>query len=478
MRSPAQVPRTTIGATIASIDSWLSYQQRYQRVPAVQAAVWLDGEIVLSAAYGHADLETREAVRTDHRIRVASHSKIITATAIMQLAEAGRLRLDDPLREHLPWIAGTALADRTLAQLMGHRAGIFRDSSDGSHWQLDRPFPGTDDLRDRVCADEAATLGTDVRFKYSNIGYGLLGQVIEVVTGQTWGDHVTGAVFEPAGMYHTGPDWTPAARGPFATAYSGLTWSDSRVPIEQVGTHALASATGVYSTAEDLCRLGATFVEGDETLLSEASKRAMTATPMPVDGVPGLDYGLGLMVASVNDRRLLGHAGGWPGSISRLLVDPEQRFAVAVLTTAIDGPARALAEGAAKLLLHAASTSPDPGATSSRSSGSGEATPPDDPDDVLGRYVNVWGVRDLTRVGHDLLLLDATEADPLAGATWLTPDGDDRFLMTRGMGFGSVGEAVTVERGDAGAVRAIRVGGARMTPFDGTPQPTAPIRLD
>ena len=450
-----------LAPTISTIDSWLSYQQRYLRVPGVQVAVQVGEDMVLSTAYGHADLSTREALRPDHRIRVASHSKVVTATAVMQLVEAGRLRLDDTLAQHLPWTAGTGLSDRTLRQLLSHSAGVFRDSDDARHWQLDVAFPDTTDLRDRVLAG-GETHGSNVRFKYSNIGYALIGAVIEGVVGTTWGEHVAAHVLEPAGMTSSGPDWFPDVDGVFATAYSGLSWADERVPIEQVCTHALAPATGVYSTAEDLCRLASGHFDGADTLLQEPSKREMRSGPVPVEGMDGAWYGLGLMINAVKGRRLFGHGGGWPGSITRTMFDPDGRFAVSVLTTAIDGPASVLAEGICKMLIHADGTTSQHRTTSPRAA---------ETDEALGRYVYLWGVRDLVRVGSDLLLTDATSGDPLAGATWLEPNGPDSFVMTRGLGFGSVGELLRLERDERGSVCAIKVGGTRMTRMEQTPQP-------
>ena len=80
---------------LAYVDSWLAYRVWKLRTPGAQVAVWFDGKVRFSAAYGVSNLDTREPLTTSHLFRIASHSKTFTATAVMQLVEAGKLRLDD-----------------------------------------------------------------------------------------------------------------------------------------------------------------------------------------------------------------------------------------------------------------------------------------------------------------------------------------------------------------------------------------------
>ena len=94
----------TAASALAYVESWLGFRQVYLRIPGVQAAVLQDSSLVLSKAYGWADVEAGVPLTTDHLFRVASHSKTFTATAILQLAEAGRLRLDDPVGRWLPFL--------------------------------------------------------------------------------------------------------------------------------------------------------------------------------------------------------------------------------------------------------------------------------------------------------------------------------------------------------------------------------------
>ena len=338
---------STVRGVLGYYDSWLAFQQRYLRVPGVQAAVLVDGEVVMSTAYGVADLASQTPLTTDHLFHVASHSKTFTATVVHQLVEAGRLRLDDTVGQWLPDLAGTPVAGITVRALLAHGGGVIRDGNDGDFWALYRAFPDAAALL-AIARDEGKVVPANERFKYSNVGYSLLGMVIEAVTGQSYAEVARAQVIERLGLTHTAPDHD-ADLGTYAIGHSAFAYADERVAVEHVATGAMAPATGFVSTAEDLVQYVAAHLPGDDRLLGDDAKRVMQRTEWRVDGPgpePLAEYTLGLMVSHVGKRRLLGHGGGWPGHITRTLLDTETGIAVSVLTNAIDGPAEVLAIGA------------------------------------------------------------------------------------------------------------------------------------
>ena len=216
------VPRHAVLDATRAFDGWLRFHRRVDRVPGVQAAVLHEDEVVLSMACGLADVERDVPLTTHHRFRIASHSKTFTATAILQLVELGQLRLDDTLATHLDELAGSPVADVTLRELLGHASGITRDGHDGDFWQLSHPFLDADDLLALVRGHQGVVLGRDERFKYSNIGYSLLGLVIEAVTGTRYVEHVRHAVIEPLGLTRTTPELEADHLGLHVTGYTGL----------------------------------------------------------------------------------------------------------------------------------------------------------------------------------------------------------------------------------------------------------------
>ena len=332
----------------AYIDSWLAFRQRFDRIPGVQVAILHDGDVVLSTAHGLADVESATPLTPRHRFRIASHSKTFTATAIMRLVDQGRVRLDDPLGTWLDELVGTPLADVRVRELLAHGGGVVRDGWDGDFWQLFRTFPDRSTLLG-IARDDAAVLARNERFKYSNIGYSLLGQVIESVTGQPYAEHVSEAILGPLGLHDTSPDIDPDQVADHATGYTGLGYAERRRPIDHIATGAMASATGFSSTATDLVRYAAAHVIGDSRVLTDDAKRQMQRAEWAVEGAASW-YGLGLGIAEIGTRRVVGHGGGFPGFITRTWWDPVDGLAIAVLTNAIDGPALKLANAAIRLV--------------------------------------------------------------------------------------------------------------------------------
>lgn len=431
------------------LDSWLGFRQRYLRVPGVQAAFLLGDEVLLSSAYGLADVESGVPLTTKHLFRIASHSKTFTAAAVLQLAEAGRLRLDDRADAWLDYLTGSPLGERTLGELLAHAGGLTRDGADGDHWQLLRAFPDDAGLREIALAATASVLPANQRFKYSNIGYSLLGAVIEKASGVPYAQYVQHNIVDVLGLRDTGPEWDPARASGYASGYSALAYADRRAPIEHVDTRAMAAATGFYSTAEDVVRWFSAQFLGDERLLSDASKRRMQQALWDT-GVDNRSYGLGLSIATLRDRMVIGHGGGYPGHITSSMADPKDRFAVSVFTNAIDGPAEECVLAAIHLL-DLALTGPGADAGLQR---------------FTGRFAELWGVIDIALLGGRLYLLRPTLGDPADKPIPLEVVGESTLRICGGPGFGSYGEPISYEFRDDGSIRAIRAeSGLRHLPL-------------
>jgi CubicO group peptidase (beta-lactamase class C family) len=432
--------------------SWLAFRQDYLRIPGVQAAFLLGDEVLFSAAYGLADIEAGTRLTTRHLFRIASHSKTFTATAVLQLAERGRLRLDDTAGSWLPYLAdaGSPMAQVTLRELLTHAGGLVRDGSDGDHWQSSRPFPDAQQLQAIVLEAGAAVLPPNERFKYSNIGYALLGEVIELASGEPYNAYVRTHLVDALGLEDTGPEFEPARSSDYATGYSALSYAPSRVPLEHLDTQALAAAAGFYSTAADVVRWFAAHFTGDDGLLSDASKRRMRQRAWDA-GVDDHAYGMGLALTTVGDRTLIGHGGGFPGYITSTLADPADRFAISVLTNAIDGPAEECALAGVRLLDLALTV------------------PPTEQDlrRFTGRFASVWGVFDVALLGGRLYLIKPTAGDPTDKVDVLDVVDDVTLRLGGGTGFGSYGEPVTYTFDDQGHVVSLRAeSGLTLVPVD------------
>src|SRR3954464_4277527 len=117
-----ELSKEAVRSAMTYAESWLGYRQSHLRVPGVQAAALVGDELVLSRAFGSADVEAAVALTEEHLFRVASHSKTFTATAVLRLGEQGTLRLDDRAGRWLPFLeeAGSPARDVTLRELLSH----------------------------------------------------------------------------------------------------------------------------------------------------------------------------------------------------------------------------------------------------------------------------------------------------------------------------------------------------------------------
>ena len=413
--------RALIADAARYLAAWLEYRQRTLAIPGLVAAVGHDGELLLHRAYGVSDVETGVAMTADRPFPVASHSKTFTAALVLRLVEQGLVRLDDHLSRWLPTV-DQRLGDVSIGELLSHSSGVTRDGADCDFWQLDRPFPTAAEL----LAAAAPVLGRNERFKYSNVGFALLGQVVEAVCGEPFAVAVTREVVAPLGLTATSAD--PAGRD-CPTGYTARRGGAHRVPLPLPATSAFAPATGFCATAADLVTFATALCDGEAALLGADTRRAMRRVAW-VGERGDDDYGMGLMTSMVGDRRIHGHGGAFPGFITATRFDAGERVVTVALCNAIDAPAGDLARTMQAVIGHA--------------QGCGPAVPAP-PDDVTGRYTGVWGTYDVVRLGSQLLAFDPELADPLERRLELRPDLSEpgRWTVTRGSGYGSPGERVT-----------------------------------
>ena len=432
---------------MAYANQWLEYQQQYKKVPAMTVAVRLGDELIFSHGYGHANLEQSTPVTPEHIFRVASHSKWFTATAIMQLKEQGKLRLDDPLVQYIPWLQGQ-LANITVREVLNHAAGITRDGYDNDHWQLDHPFPDADQLRALV-EQGGEVLPSSHKLKYSNIGYSLLGLVVEAASGEPYNQFVQRNIVERLGLQNTGPETNADARSRMVTGYTSRELLMPRFPLPDAVTRAMSSATGFYSTAEDLTRYASAHFFGNNELISDEAKREMQRALWSVEDMDS--YGLGMQVAKVGDRRVMGHSGGFPGHTTRTYLDPQDKLAISVLTSESGGPASDITKSIIKLIDLALKQKPAQHAA--------------ELDRYAGRFVSLWGYADIVRLGDQLFVVEPTADDPAADATKLEVVDKNTLKIEEKEGYGSPGEYVRYVRDEHGNVTKITVAGSTQYPL-------------
>ncbi|HIE1097643.1 MULTISPECIES: serine hydrolase domain-containing protein [Stenotrophomonas] len=294
-------------AAIERIDRGVDQVMRRFSVPGAAVMVLQNGRLIHAKAYGQRDVARRLAVRTDTPFEIGSITKQFTAAAVVQLQEAGRLSLDDPLARYLP--DAPHAHEVTLRQLLSHTSGLH-DYFDGPEHEVDalvtQPI-AFDRLLARI-SDRPLDFEPGSRWSYSNTGYMLLGRVIEVVSGERYADYLRRHLLQPLGMRHTFTLADTGRLGGMAVGYRHEAGVLRRSPYFHPDWSGAAGF--LVSTLDDLARWDRGLSEG--RVVSQAGYREMI-TPVHTGEGGSADYGLGLFVNAVYGQARIGHTGGSQG---------------------------------------------------------------------------------------------------------------------------------------------------------------------
>lgn len=413
------------------LDAWLPLKIAYDRIPGLSVGVSYRGRLVYAAGFGFADVENGVAATAQTCYRIASNSKTFTAVAAMQLVERGALALDDRIAKHLPWFKAKAkdrdAANITVRQALSHHAGVFRDGV-SPHWTDDR-FPTAAQLKRSVSAATVVYENT-TRFKYSNFGFALLGAVISKVSGQSYDAYCVEHITEPLGMTKTAPDLTEESLSWLAAGYSRPIPDQPRQRFDHCRTNAYAAATGFLSNVEDLAKYydALSLARNTTKLLERESKKELfwQHWTSPTEG----SYGLGFDLKVQNDKRIVGHGGGFPGFITRASLNLDDDIGVFVLTNSNDSPAGFIADGIHDTIHRFA----DP----ARDYFKGPRQP--NQKRLEGAFRSRWGDQIIVATGHKLVGFAPQTNSPLQEATVLRPVSSNSFVMESPFSFDSPGE--------------------------------------
>ena len=322
-------------------------------VPSASVAVVQDGKIAYVQAYGRARLDPPTPAASAMRYSIGSISKQFTATAILLLAEQGKLSLDDPVSKYVPDL--TRGNEITIRELLSHTSG-YQD-----YWPQDYVPPlmlqpiSADGIMDRW-ARKPLDFDPGTKWQYSNTNYVIAGVIVEKVSGKPLLQFLSQQVFTPLQMKSVAdtnenklPPTDPG--GYFRYALGPLH------PAPKEGRGWMFAAGELAMTAEDLARWDISII--DQTVLKPASYREMETEVVLKNGV-GTRYGLGMFVTSANGHRVLEHGGEVSGFTAENIVMPDDKIAVVVLTNQDAAEAGSEIGGQIRALLVAALNPQDP----------------------------------------------------------------------------------------------------------------------
>lgn len=312
-------------ATRRALLRQLAVAQVEGRAPSLVAAVTRAGAPVWTGARG--DVDGREP-DSDTQYRIGSITKTFIAVLIMRLRDEGRLDLADRLDRHLPGVDVGGAGEATIAQLLSHSSGLTAEPP-GPWWER---TPGSlrPDLPDLLHQPPTRHPAGRV-FHYSNVGYGLLGAVVERARGAGWAQVTREELLEPLGMRRT----TPLPQPPHAHGFAVHPWADALLPEPAEDAGRMAPAGQLWSTTADLCRWATFLAAGHEGVLAPTTLAEMRAAGSTA--AEGTGYGLGLQLLRAHGIDFAGHTGSMPGFLAALWHAPSQDVAAVVLANTTTG---------------------------------------------------------------------------------------------------------------------------------------------
>jgi len=334
--SAAVFSQTSLDSRLIVLDPIVDEVIAQRQIPGAVLIVGHDGRVVYRKAYGSRALEPRrEAMTLDTAFDCASLTKVVaTTTAIMQLWEQGKFRMNDPVAKYLPDFAQNGKQDITIRQLLVHYSGLPEDLD------LARKWEGKDTAY-RMAFAVAPDRSPGSSFLYSDINFVVLGALVEQLSGESLDEYAAKHVFAPLGMKET--RFLPPA-----------SWEPRIAPTEEDENHHLlrgvvhdptarrmggvAGHAGVFSTGDDLAIFAQALLDGGRGALTAATVAKMTAPQQPVNGTVLRGFGWDIdSPFSTNRGELLpvgsyGHTGFTGTS---LWIDPTTKTYIVLLTNAV-----------------------------------------------------------------------------------------------------------------------------------------------
>ncbi|MGA7287004.1 MAG: serine hydrolase [Terriglobales bacterium] len=334
--SSAAFPQPPLDSRLTILDSVINDAIAQQQIPGAVLIVGHDGRVAYRKAYGDRALEPRrEAMTLDTIFDCASLTKVVaTTTALMQLWEQGKFRMNDPVAKYLPEFAQNGKQDITIRQLLVHYSGLAPDLD------LTKPWEGKE-TAERMAFEEAPEWAPGSQFVYSDVNFVVLGALVERLSGQSLDQYTAQHIFAPLGMKETRflpppslePRIAPTEEDENHRLLRGVVHDPTARRMGGVAGHA-----GVFSTADDLAIFAQALLDGGRGILTSATVAKMTAPQQPVNGTVLRGFGWDIDSPWSSNRGELfpigsyGHTGFTGTS---LWIDPTTNTYIVLLTNAV-----------------------------------------------------------------------------------------------------------------------------------------------
>jgi D-alanyl-D-alanine carboxypeptidase len=326
----------TLYGQVSGLEQWMD--AHISRIPSSHhfrgnILVEQNGQVLLKKSYGLADESWNVPNTGDSRFEIASLTKQFTAVAILQLVEAGRLSVQDPVGKYYQQ-APAAWKGITVEELLNHTSGL--PNNDIKDFTKGLAVPYTIEELIQTFRDRPLVAAPGTKWAYTNTEYYLLAYLIERLSGETYGAYLADHLFKPLGMSHSGLAGTLAIVPQMAVGY---TREDGRLRLRDYFDRSLEiGAGGVYTTVDDLA-IWNRALDKPGFLTQRSLGQMFSIHP------PG-NYGYGWFIDEQPVRRVY-HEGGDPGFAAFEARYPDKHLLILVLSNEDDSPVRDLSEAIA-----------------------------------------------------------------------------------------------------------------------------------
>lgn len=372
----AQSTEDRIKALIPELDAKFQDFKVKSHLSSVAYAVLLDGKIIYQSNTGIVNYKTNKVADNQSVYRIASMSKSFASVAILQLRDAGKIKLDDPVWKYIPELKGQKYSadspEITVRHLLTHAAGFPEDNPWG-----DRQL-GISEATMLKMFKKGISFSNEpgVAYEYSNMGFAMLGQIIKNVSGQSYQSYIIEKVWKPLGMKNTYWDYTKVPDNQLVRGYRWLREQYIEQPIEPDGAYGIMG--GVLTSIEDFSKYMAFHQAAydvnaaNSTILKKSSLKEMhfpanfnsmnnrgyTGTGEPCSNVSFYGYGLRID-QNCNQIRSIGHSGGLPGFGSDWKIVPQYGLGIVTFTNGTYGGAALMNNQIIPFIIEKAGLSPN-----------------------------------------------------------------------------------------------------------------------
>lgn len=317
----------------AAVDAYVEAQMKMLKIPGLALAIVQGDQVIYAKGYGQAQPDGTP-VTAQTPFMIGSTTKSVTALAVMQLVEAGKIELDAPVQRYIPWFRvadEAASAQITVKHLLTQSSGF---SEAAGHVELAASDTSEQAIENSVRAVKEVTLvrAPGAAHEYSNLNYTILGLVVQMVAGQSYESYIQEHIFDPLAMRHSYTSLDEATRNGMSTGYETF----FGLPIANVVpfNRGNIACGDLIASAEDMAHyLIAQLNEGsygNGRVISPQGTDTMHQ-PLVSAGVPGYAYGMGWYVSAVNDVPAVWHDGDNANFSANLTMVPQEKLGIVVL---------------------------------------------------------------------------------------------------------------------------------------------------